>query len=220
VKHLHLYLSLATLVACGNGSGDDDDGANDAGATPALDATAASDAGDDSASQAAGLSGPEVVLETTMGSLVVRLAESEMPTTTANFLAYVDSDFYDATLIHRVVQDWVIQGGGYSSGLVSKTPNAPIPLETSSNVKHVHGAISMAHSSDPDSATSQWFIVDWPDSADSRQPSELDGQYAAFGVLIEGFDVLEAISQVETQSTGGLDDVPVTEILVSSARRR
>jgi peptidyl-prolyl cis-trans isomerase A (cyclophilin A) len=220
VKHLHLCLTLATLFACSNSSGDDDDDANDAGATSAQDAAATSDAGDDSASEATELSGPEVILETTMGSLVVRLAESEMPTTTANFLAYVDSGFYDATLIHRVVPGWVIQGGGYSSGLVSKTPNAPIPLETSSSVKHVHGAISMARASEPDSATSQWFIVDWPDSADARQPSELDGQYAAFGVLSEGFDVLEAISQVQTHSTGGRDDVPVTEILVSSARRR
>ena len=171
---------LIAATACADNGADDDDDVVTADANP-------------SASDGSALAGPEVVLETTLGTMVVRLDQNEMPITTANFLTYVDSGFYDDTLVHRVVDDWVI---------------------------HVHGAISMARTSDPDSATSQWFIVDWPASGTPPQPAQLDGQYAAFGVLIEGFDVLEAITQVATGSSGGFDDVPTTEIVVTSARRR
>ena len=162
---------------------------------------------------------PEVVLATSLGDLVVRLEPVEMPVTTANFLAYVDTGWYDGTLIHRVDPDWVIQGGGYTTGLVAKPGMDPIPLETSDRVRHVHGAISMARTSDPDSATSQWFIVDW-DNPGTPPQAQLDGDYAAFGVLVEGLDVLAAITAVSTGSVGELDDVPITEITVISATRR
>ena len=162
---------------------------------------------------------PVVVMSTSMGDLVVRLEPDAMPVTTANFLAYVDAGWYDGTIIHRVVSDWVIQGGGYTSGLVEKTAMAPIPLETSPDVLHVDGTISMARTSDPDSATSQWFLCTWPH--DSAPPqSQLDGSYAAFGHLIEGTDVLHTIAAVPTTTSGTLQDVPVTEITVTSVRRR
>jgi peptidyl-prolyl cis-trans isomerase A (cyclophilin A)/peptidyl-prolyl cis-trans isomerase B (cyclophilin B) len=95
----------------------------------------------------------------------------------------------------------------------------PIALETSDLVTHVHGAISMARTSDPDSATSQWFIVHWPHDGTGPQ-RELDGDYAAFGIVIEGLDVLDAIAAVPTGTVGDLQNVPVTEITVSSASRR
>jgi len=161
----------------------------------------------------------EVVLATSLGDLVVRLEPVEMPITTANFLAYVDAGWYDGTLIHRVEPDWVIQGGGYTTGLVAKTAMDPIALESSDLVPHVHGAISMARTSDPDSAASQWFIVDWPHATTPPQ-RQLDGEYAAFGVVIEGLDVLAAIAAVPTGSAGGLDNVPTTEVTVISATRR
>ncbi len=162
---------------------------------------------------------PEVVLATSLGDLVVRLEPVEMPITTANFLAYVDAGWFDGTLIHRVDPDWVIQGGGYTTGLAAKPAMAPIALETSDRVPHVHGAISMARTSDPDSATTQWFIVDWPHTSPPVQ-AQLDGAYAAFGNVIEGLDVLAAITAVATGSAGGLDDVPLAEITVTSATRR
>lgn len=162
---------------------------------------------------------PEIVLSTSLGDIVVRLEPVEMPVTTANFLEYVDAGWYDGTLVHRVVDDWVIQGGGYTTGLAPKTAMPPIALETSDLVPHVHGAISMARTSDPDSATSQWFIVDWPHASTGPQ-RDLDGAYAAFGNVIEGLDVVEAISDVSTGAQGQLDDVPVTEIVVTTARRR
>jgi peptidyl-prolyl cis-trans isomerase A (cyclophilin A) len=209
-KTLATILALALCAAaCTDGGADDDDDDDD---------IANADAAAHVDSAIAG--GTEVVLETTLGNMVVRLADAEMPVTTANFLTYVDSGFYDDTLVHRVIDDWVIQGGGYSSGLVPKSPNPPIVLETSSAVGHVHGAISMARTSDPNSATSQWFIVDWPTNGTPPQPAQLDGQYAAFGIVIEGLDVLEAITQVTTGSQGGLTDVPAVEVLVTAARRR
>jgi peptidyl-prolyl cis-trans isomerase A (cyclophilin A) len=162
---------------------------------------------------------PEVVMATSLGDLVVRLEPVEMPITTANFLAYVDAGWYDGTLVHRVDPDWVIQGGGYTTGLVPKTAMDPIPLETSDQVPHVHGAISMARTSDPDSATSQWFIVDWT-SAGTPPHGQLDGEYAAFGNVIEGLDVLAAITAVSTGTVGELDDVPIEEITVTSVTRR
>jgi cyclophilin family peptidyl-prolyl cis-trans isomerase len=163
---------------------------------------------------------PVVVMETALGNLAVELYPEYMPITTANFLAYVDAGFYDGTLVHRVVDDWVIQGGGYSSGMTAKPANPPIVLETSDQVSHIHGAISMARTNDPDSATSQWFICDWPDSGTAPQPAQLDGSYAAFGVVVQGLDTLAAIAAVNTSSQAGLDDVPVTEIVLTSAYRQ
>ncbi len=198
-------LAAVAITACGDGGGDDQPATADANTDP---------------SDARTLAGPVVEIQTTLGTLVVSLAEEEMPVTTANFLAYVDAGFYDGTIVHRVIDDWVIQGGGYTSGLAPKNGNPPINLETHPDISHVHGAISMARTPDPNSATSQWFICDWPKSGTPPQPGALDGEYAAFGVLIEGFDVLEAITQVATQSSGGLDDVPIAEIVVTSATRR
>jgi cyclophilin family peptidyl-prolyl cis-trans isomerase len=214
------WLALPPLLvaACGGG-GKEVAPADARPGAPTSELDASANASPDGASTDAS-PGPVVVISTTMGDLVVQLDPAHMPITTANFLGYVDAGFYDGTLIHRVVDDWVIQGGGYTSGLVAKPPGPPIPLETSPSVSHIHGAISMARTSDPDSATSQWFIVDWPTTGTPLQPAQLDGHYAAFGVLIEGFDVLEAITQVPTTSQGVLDDVPVTEITVTSARRR
>lgn len=190
------------LAACG---GDDDPGSVDAGNNPSIDAAVAG--------------GPVVVLETSLGDLVVELDDDSTPNTTSNFLAYVDSDWYDGTLIHRVQDDWVIQGGGYTTGLAPKTANAPIDLEIG-NRTHVHGAISMARTADPNSADSQWFIVDWPENGTPPQPAQLDGNYAAFGVLIEGFDVLAAITAVSVHDENPLMNVPDTEIVVTSAYRR
>lgn len=210
-RRIGWILALAVAIA---GCGDDGSAGSDAAAR--ADA-AATDGG----------ARTLVDMVTTAGTMTVELFPQYMPVTTANFLGYVDSGFYDGTLIHRVVDDWVIQGGGWTSGLVPKPAGAPIALETSSMVSHVHGAISMARDpSDEDSATSQWFIVDWPDTGTPPQPVQLDGKFAAFGVVVAGFDVLAQITQVatETASTMGtpstLDDVPVQEIVVTSMKRR
>lgn len=158
---------------------------------------------------------PVIEMDTSLGKMVFELEPTEMPGTTANFLSYVDSGFYSNTIIHRVLPDFVIQGGGYSSGLVAKTANAPIKLETSPSILHDYGVLSMARTSDPDSADTQFFVVNAKAGAHN-----LDGSYAAFGRMLEGGAVLDAISAVPTQSTSGLEAVPVTEIVVKSVIRK
>jgi len=159
----------------------------------------------------AGATNPVVEMDTSMGKMVFELDATRMPTTTANFLSYVSAGFYSGTIIHRVIPDFVIQGGGYSSGLSKKPTNAPIALETSTDILHDYGVISMARTTDPNSATSQFFVVNAKSGSHS-----LDGAYAAFGRMLEGGAVLDAISSVATQSQAGLSDVPVTEVVVNS----
>jgi len=211
LKRILLVLAVSAVAAgCG------DDGSSSADAASPSDARV---------NDANGRTIVEMV--TSMGTMAIELFPQHMPITTANFLTYVDSNWYNDTLIHRVQDDWVIQGGGWTTGLANKSPNAPIVLETSPMVGHVHGAISMARTSDPNSATSQWFICDWPDGGGSTHEGQLNGNYAAFGIVIEGLDVLAAITQVpihaEANTMGNpptLERVPVTEIFITSVTRR
>ena len=167
------------------------------------------------AGTAGGSGNPVVEIDTSMGMLAIELDPVRMPVTTENFLAYVDAGFYSGTIIHRVIPDFVIQGGGYGPGFAPKATNPPIQLETHPEVTHVYGAISMARTTDPNSATTQFFVVNGQNGAHG-----LDGDYAAFGIMIEGSAVLDAISQVPTTSTGGFDDVPVDDVVVNSVTRR
>ncbi len=157
---------------------------------------------------------PRIEMVTSMGTMQFELDETKMPITTANFLAYVDDGFFDGTIIHRVIPDFVIQGGGFTSGLSAKATQPPIVLETSPEILHDYGVLSMARTSDPNSATSQFFVVNAPNGAHS-----LDGQYAAFGKMLQGNAALDSISQVPTASQSGYDNVPVTEVVVTSVKR-
>ncbi len=168
-----------------------------------------------SAGASGGSAGPQVEIDTSMGKMVIELDPVNMPATTANFLSYVDAGYYTGTIFHRVIPDFVIQGGGFTTGLTPTTPNAPIALETSPQIQHDYGVISMARTSAPNSATSQFFLVNAKAGSHS-----LDGQYAAFGRMLEGQTVLDAISGVATQTQGTFDDVPVTEVVVNSMKRK
>jgi cyclophilin family peptidyl-prolyl cis-trans isomerase len=158
---------------------------------------------------------PVVELVTSMGTMAIELEPERMPITTANFLSYVDEGFYDGTIFHRVVLGFVIQGGGYSPGLAPKATKPPIVLEIDPELKHTYGAISMARTDVKDSATSQFFVVNAPGGV-----SYLDGEYAAFGMMIEGSAVLGSISSVPTTTQSGFTNVPVQEVVVISAKRR
>jgi cyclophilin family peptidyl-prolyl cis-trans isomerase len=163
-----------------------------------------------------GTTKPVVEFVTSMGMLAIALEPELMPITTENFLSYVDDGFFDGTIIHRVIPNFVIQGGGYEPGLLKKSTKPPIVLETHPELTHVYGAISMARTNVPDSATSQFFVVNAPAGAHG-----LDGDYAAFGSMLEGSEVLAAISGVETTTTlSGHEDVPVEDVVVVSAKRR
>lgn len=157
---------------------------------------------------------PKIEIDTTMGKMVVELEEELMPSTTANFLAYVDEGFFDGTIIHRVIPNFVIQGGGFTPGLNQKSTHPPIDLETNPALLHDYGAISMARTTDPNSATSQFFIVNAAAGSHS-----LDGEYAAFGKMTEGNAALDAISAVPTGPQSGFTDVPVTDVVVNSIKR-
>jgi len=153
---------------------------------------------------------PVVIMNTSMGTMMIELYEDKMPITSENFEKLVESGFYNGLVFHRVIDDFVIQGGGYyPDGTYRESPYGPIKLETSPDVTHVDGAISMARTSDPDSATSQFFICDGAQHF-------LDGQYAAFGKVIEGMDVLRAIASVETTTKHGMQDWPVDEVIMEN----
>ncbi|HEC81695.1 MAG TPA: peptidylprolyl isomerase [Thermoplasmatales archaeon] len=150
------------------------------------------------------------VIETSMGTIKVELYTNKMPITTANFIKLANDGFYNGLVFHRVIKGFVIQGGGfYPNGTLKESPYGPIQLETSPDVTHVDGAISMARTSDPNSATSQFFICDGPQHF-------LDGQYAAFGKVIEGMDVVRAIASVNTTTKNGMQDWPVNDVVINS----
>ena len=156
--------------------------------------------------QAGGCEGdaPRVRIATNMGDMVVELDAVNAPITVANFIHYVEAEFYAGTIFHRVIAGFVLQGGGYTVDMTLKPTDPPIPLETSPALTHVDGAIAMARTDDPDSATSQFYICDGPQAF-------LDGNYAVFGVLVEGFDVRDAIAAVPTENDQPIEDVIIHE---------
>jgi cyclophilin family peptidyl-prolyl cis-trans isomerase len=148
----------------------------------------------------------QVEFTTTMGTFVIGLYGNAAPITVTNFLNYVDDGFYDGLIFHRVIADFMIQGGGYDESMTAQPTDPAIDLEIVDGLSHQPGVISMARTTDPNSATSQFFICVANDDF-------LDGDYAAFGDTLSGYDVVESISLVETDS----GDVPVVPVIINSA---
>ena len=155
--------------------------------------------------------------ETTMGSFTVELFEKEAPLSAQNFLDYVDAGHFDGTVFHRVIPGFVIQGGGLTADMRQKQTRAPIRNEADNGLKNRRGTLSMARTNDPHSATSQFF-VNLVDNA-FLDPGRGGAGYAVFGAVVEGMDVVDKIAAVKTGSKGGHQDVPITPIEVTSARR-
>jgi peptidyl-prolyl cis-trans isomerase A (cyclophilin A) len=158
-----------------------------------------------------------VALDTTMGLIVIELAPKEAPKTVANFVEYVKSGHYNNTVFHRVIGNFMIQGGGYTADMTEKPTRAPIPLESQNGLKNDRGSVSMARRGDPNSATAQFFInvVDNP-RLDYPNP---DGNgYAVFGKVVEGMDVVDKIRAVPTGSSGPHASLPSTPVVIKSAR--
>jgi cyclophilin family peptidyl-prolyl cis-trans isomerase len=165
-------------------------------------------------STAAALAGPRVTMDTNFGSLVLELNDARAPETVANFLAYVQDGFYNETLFHRVIEDFMIQGGGFTADFKQKPTRPPIRNEASNGLKNVRGSIVMARTSDPHSATSQFFI-NVKDNPFLDYPSSDGWGYAVFGKVVQGMDVADRISQVPTGSGGPFPkDVPQTPVLI------
>ena len=157
-----------------------------------------------------------VKLETSMGDIVIELNRQAAPVTTANFLEYAGAGFYDGTIFHRVIRGFMIQGGGFTTKMEKKETRDPIVNEAKNGLSNARGTIVMARTSDPDSATCQFFINhadNTPlDYAENRNPG-----YAVFGKVIEGMGVVDAIAAVKTTTRNDMDDVPVEPVIIKSA---
>ena len=159
---------------------------------------------------------PKVKLATSMGDIVVQLDAAKAPKTVENFLAYVNSKHYDGTIFHRVIDGFMIQGGGFTADMVQKPTKAPIPLEARNGLKNDTYTIARARTGNPNSATAQFFInVKDNDNLNAPQP---DGHgYAVFGKVVSGTDVVDKIKGVATGNKGPYQNVPTTPITINSA---
>ena len=160
---------------------------------------------------------PRVELKTNRGTIVVELYADRAPKSAANFLQYVKEGHYNGTLFHRVVSGFVIQGGGFDRNMKQKPTHAPIVNEASSALKNDAGTLSMARTSDPNSATSQFYINLVDNSSLNYAGAERPG-YAVFGRVVSGMDVVEQIARVPTGSVGPDKDVPRESVVIESAK--
>ena len=161
---------------------------------------------------------PVVVIDTSMGTIKVELYEDKAPATVKNFLGYVDDKFYDGTIFHRVIDGFMVQGGGMEPGMKKKETKAPIKNEAANGLANVRGSIAMARTSDPNSATAQFFI-NVVDNSASLNPRPGSAGYCVFGKVVEGMDVVDKIKAVATGRKSGHDDVPTQDVVIKSARR-
>ena len=163
---------------------------------------------------------PKIVLETSKGRIVLELYSEKAPETVKNFLNYVDSKFYDGLIFHRVIPKFMIQGGGFTADMKQKTTQAPIKNEADIGLKNDRGTIAMARTSKPHSATSQFFINTVNNTfLNYKSKTQQGWGYAAFGKVIEGMDIVDAISAVKTTTRGPFRDVPAEPVVIKSARR-
>ncbi len=154
-----------------------------------------------------------VKLATTEGDIVIELDAGKAPKSVANFMQYVKSGHYDGTVFHRVISTFMIQGGGMTPDLKEKPTKPPIPLESRNGLANVRGSVAMARTSDPGSATSQFFI-NVKDNDFLNQPQSRDGNgYAVFGKVVSGMDVVDKIKATPT----GPGDVPISPIIIKKA---
>jgi peptidyl-prolyl cis-trans isomerase B (cyclophilin B) len=163
---------------------------------------------------------PRVVVETSKGRIVIELFPQKAPATVQNFLAYVDAGFYTGTVFHRVIPNFMIQGGGLTADMQKKPTEKPVANEADNGLKNTRGSVAMARTSEPHSATSQFFI----NTADNeflnhRGKTPQGWGYAVFGRIAEGMSVVDAISGVKTGSSGMFQDVPVEPVVIEKVQR-
>ncbi len=165
-------------------------------------------------------SNPVVLMETSAGKIRIELDQKNAPASVNNFLSYVDDKFYDGTIFHRVINNFMIQGGGFTPDMQQKKTNAQIKNEAGNGLKNKRGTIAMARTMVVDSATSQFFInVADNDFLDHRDTSPQGYGYAVFGKVIEGMDVVDKIKNVKTGTKMGFGDVPMETVVIKSVKR-
>jgi peptidyl-prolyl cis-trans isomerase B (cyclophilin B) len=163
---------------------------------------------------------PRVILETSLGNITLELYPDKAPDTVENFLAYVESGFYDGTIFHRVIPGFMIQGGGMTTGMNEKTTRPPIKNEAANGLSNTRGTIAMARTQVIDSATAQFFInVAANNFLDHRDNSMQGFGYCVFGKVLEGMEAADKIGAVPTKTAGFHENVPVDDILIVKAKR-
>jgi cyclophilin family peptidyl-prolyl cis-trans isomerase len=170
---------------------------------------------------------PVVVMETSLGTIKIELFEDKSPITVKNFLSYVDDKFYDGTVFHRVIPDFMVQGGGFEPGMKQKKTKDPIKNESGNGLSNTAGTLAMARTNDPNSATSQFFI----NVGDNSRLDKFGGGYCVFGKVIDGMDVVNKIKAVKTGTkkqkieVDGKEvevphqNVPVDDVVIKSVKR-
>jgi len=161
---------------------------------------------------------PRVRLATSLGDIVVELNPAKAPVTTENFLAYARDGFYDGLIFHRVIPNFMIQGGGFEEGMQQRTPRAPIKNEADNGLRNLRGTIAMARTNDPHSATAQFFI-NLKDNAflDFKAQNAQGWGYCVFGKVVEGLDVVDKIAAGKTVRAGPYSDVPEKTVTIKKA---
>lgn len=160
---------------------------------------------------------PVIELKTSLGNIVVELNADKAPKSAANFVQYVKDGHYDGTVFHRVIDGFMIQGGGFDARMTQKPTRPPIENEARNGLKNLPGTLAMARTSDPHSASSQFFINLVPNTF-LDYPSRDGWGYAVFGKVVTGMDVVEKIAKVPTANAGLHQNVPVTPVTIESAR--
>jgi cyclophilin family peptidyl-prolyl cis-trans isomerase len=166
------------------------------------------------------LAGPQVRLDTTLGAITLELADDKAPKTVENFLEYTRDGFYNGTIFHRVIDGFMIQGGGFTPDFQQKPTRAAVTNEADNGLKNLRGTVAMARTSDPQSATAQFFInVKDNPMLDHRSPTPQGWGYAVFGKVIDGMEVVDKIRQTPTGRGGPLNqfsDVPQTTVVITT----
>ena len=163
---------------------------------------------------------PLVLLETSSGDILIELFPDKAPKTVENFLAYVDDGFYDNTIFHRVIKDFMVQGGGYGSRMDEKPTRVPVENEADNGLRNDRGAVAMARTSDPHSASAQFFINLVNNDFLNHTEKDAGGWgYCVFGKVSEGMEVVDAIARGKTSPRGMHDDMPVDMVLITSVGR-
>jgi len=162
---------------------------------------------------------PTVVMKTSMGSVTIELFADQAPASVKNFLAYVNDKFYDGTIFHRVIPNFMIQGGGFAKDKTQKPTKAPVKNESTNGLKNTVGTLAMARTSNPDSATAQFFINTVDNGFLDRENAQDGAGYCVFGKVVAGMDVVNNIRNTPTQNSGGaFTNAPVTQVVIESIR--
>jgi len=160
----------------------------------------------------------KVEIITSMGTMIIELNDEAAPITAKNFLSYVDKEFFDGLIFHRVIPGFMVQGGGMDADMKEKLNDAAIKIESDNGLKNERGTLAMARTNDPNSATSQFFI-NLVDSSFLDYTGSANPGYTVFGKVTDGIETIDEIAKVKTGRTGMHDDVPTEPVTIESVRR-